>query len=80
MCFQLEEANEEALLQLSDTIVACGYMGPIHVDQKKAVTEYVRHNVQIFVSKCLGAKISTHIQYCIFFFFSLLVLFLCMDC
>ena len=45
MCFQNEEANEEAPLQLSDTIVACGYMGPIHVDQKNAITEDVRHNI-----------------------------------
>lgn len=41
MCFQIEEANEEALLQLTDKIVASGYMGPINVDQKKAITEYV---------------------------------------
>uniref|UniRef100_A0A671V683 HECT domain-containing protein n=1 Tax=Sparus aurata TaxID=8175 RepID=A0A671V683_SPAAU len=35
------KSNEDALLQLSDTIVACGYMGPIHVDHKKAITDAV---------------------------------------
>lgn len=42
---QIEEADEEALLQMTDTVVACGYIGLINVDQKKAITEYVWHNI-----------------------------------
>lgn len=38
--FQVENAEGgENLIDLSDAIVACGYTGPINVDQKKAITE-----------------------------------------
>jgi len=38
--FQVENAEGgEKLIDLSDAIVACGYTGPINVDQKKAITE-----------------------------------------
>ncbi|XP_070406703.1 G2/M phase-specific E3 ubiquitin-protein ligase-like [Nothobranchius furzeri] len=34
-------AEEDALTDLSDAIVACGYTGPIHSDHKKAITEAI---------------------------------------
>ncbi|XDV11824.1 hypothetical protein PO909_000637 [Leuciscus waleckii] len=40
--FQVENAEGgERLIDLSDAIVACGYTGPINVDQKKAITDAI---------------------------------------
>uniref|UniRef100_A0A8C6NJ72 Uncharacterized protein n=1 Tax=Nothobranchius furzeri TaxID=105023 RepID=A0A8C6NJ72_NOTFU len=36
---EVERAEEDALTDLSDAIVACGYTGPIHRDRKKAINE-----------------------------------------
>ncbi|XP_049459040.1 uncharacterized protein LOC125905192 [Epinephelus fuscoguttatus] len=38
---EVENAEEEKLIELSDAIVACGYMGPINVDKKKAIIDAI---------------------------------------
>ncbi|XP_070407618.1 G2/M phase-specific E3 ubiquitin-protein ligase-like isoform X1 [Nothobranchius furzeri] len=38
---EVERAEEDALTDLSDAIVACGYTGPIHSDRKRAIIEAI---------------------------------------
>ncbi|XP_041838349.1 uncharacterized protein LOC121638002 isoform X2 [Melanotaenia boesemani] len=38
---EVQNADDEKLMGLSDAIVACGYQGPITVDKKNAITEAI---------------------------------------
>ncbi|KAK5875519.1 hypothetical protein CesoFtcFv8_026593 [Champsocephalus esox] len=41
MPHQVQDAEEDSLMALTDSIIACGYSGPIKADRKKDILEAI---------------------------------------